>query len=233
MRVNGTDLSTYGAKLLRKHLESAEHLINTEWPVGALHPYMDLLVNFRYKTLTIELEFKGASSTTEANKSKFKANAVLCVLTEYGNGTNTLTGYLESDSVTEVINGYQKVEYAFKVVEEKAQVTLDLVNTGSYTTTNSGTALTPVALEFTPSANGDYTIRINADTDHEAAITINGGLSGVMRKIDAKTGIWEGTVNKFSSTTLMDFPRFKTGANTISISPATYIAKFTYKPRMV
>lgn len=233
MNINGIDLSIYGAKLTSRELESAEHIINTEWPIGALIPYVDPLVNYRYKTLRIEVEFKGSAPTIEQNKSKFKSDAMICTITEHGLGINELSGYLESDSVKLTLNGYQVVEYILKVIEEKSQVTATLTNVSSGTVTNTGTSITPARLEFTPSAAGNYVIKINPGTDYELTFNIKNGKANIMRSIDASSGIWEESVNKFSETIFIDFPRLRPGANTVTILPATAVAKFIFYPRMV
>lgn len=233
MKFNGVDLTAYGAKLTKRELESAEHLINTEWPSGALVPYVDPLVNYRYKTLRIEIEFKGSTPTIEQNKSKFKAESMISVISEHGLGINSLSGYLDTDTLSMVTNGYQRVEYEFKVLEEKSQITATITNSASGTVTNTGTSTTPARLEFTPSASGNYIVKINPNSDDEIVININGATANVMRSIDASTGIWEGAVNKFGSTLIMDFPRLKAGANTVTISPVTAKSIFIFKPRMV
>lgn len=233
MKINGKDLSTFNARMVRREVSHAEHIITSEWPVAALIPYINPRIDYRYKDLLLGIEYKGTPAQIEANKSAFFKEAGICSITEIGLGTNIFKGYLDDASIKTIVNGYQEVDYSFKVLEYKSEVQVSISNVASGNVNNTGTGIAPTRIEFTPSASGNYILKINANTDFEIVIEINNATVNTMRSIDVESGIWEGTNNRFSNTKLMDFPFLIPGNNTISISPATATAKFIFTPRMV
>ena len=70
MHINNKHLSEYGAKLLDRHIYLSEMKIDSFWPEGSISPYIGDEIKYKYKTLVVDIEFKGNPNDIEQNKSR-------------------------------------------------------------------------------------------------------------------------------------------------------------------
>ncbi len=232
MKINGIDLSSFNSRLVSRTIESSETTINSVWTENGLTPFVDPNVIYRSKKIDLVIEFKGDFNVTEENKSRLLSTLSNCEITEFGRGTNKLTGYIVNHAVNLVNPLYQVVNYQLEMIETKDQVILNFSNQLGFSIDNSGTGMTPVKLDFTPTNTGDYVIKVNQGTIYEDTFTFRNCKAGVTRKISTE-GIFENGINVQKSTDFYRFPRLITGNNFITVSPSTYSLKLTYSPRMV
>lgn len=233
MKINGIDLTEYNAKLVGFQLESSDVTVNTDWAMGAIQPYIDTEVVYRFKELSLKVEFKGDFNTQEEAKSRFLSNIAVCTLTDYRRGLNELKGHLKSHKVDALNPLYQVVEYELNVIEEKPEEIYTTAAVATDTFTMEGTGVTPARLEFTPTAAGDYKVTLNPLTEREQVFILESCTANTTRVIDVNTGVFEGAVNKFDYTKFTYFPRVYPGENRVMVDVATYSLKLIFKPRVV
>lgn len=232
MKINGIDLSTFNAKLVGRTLESSETLVDNEWSEKSLLPFIGDS-EYKYKKLRLDVEFKGNFGVTNLNKSKLLKELTICSISEIGLGANTLSGFVVSHSIKVENNLYHRVEYELNVLEEMEQVNKLFMNGNEvtpypYTLDNPGTGVSPAEVEVIAPTEGKVELILNGST-----FTLNNMKANTPRKISVEAGVFEGATNKFDDTIFKEFPKIKSGSNTIKVTPENTQIKITYKPRII
>lgn len=230
MIVNGINISSFSGKLLTVDIQTS--LKNeSEWIKKALSPnFLNNTIDF--KIIKLELLFKGNSRDEILNNisnfiSKFIApvdinlqkysHSFKCILSDQQT-IKTVSSRAYKKSITLI--GY---EYGSEIIETANRITSKTINI-------PGNLETPAIVEITPSVN----IIDLAVTGLGENFTIKNLTAGQKVIINGEDGtVLQNGVNKFLDYDGWDFPRLKTGANTITFSKGSCDITIKYKPRFI
>lgn len=219
IKINNTDISTFGAKLLEYKIGATNTNLNYFVGKNSLHPLItDMTIKPR--PITITLVYKGKSRHQVVANISNLASVLLdkceIYLPDGYHYTSVVTSISES---SEVIATEQIVNYQFDAVRHLPQETETLTTSGVFICRSN--LETACVYEITTTQR---TATINGVTIQNAAgTTIIDGI----KKTVTKNGS-----NAFKDTNLISFPTLKAGLNQINISDHTTV-KISYDPTFV
>lgn len=231
MYIDGIDISTFKATLIKKNIQNAEIITYQDWLKNAFNPlyfgqeerYLDIAVVLLVEGNTEE-EVMSLISTI-INKSKN------CVL----NFTGTEYFYqstLESHNNNKVLSNTYELELNFKASVKYKQQIIEVVNrTTSKTINVPGNQNTPATVEITSSMDIIDIILTGLSNNPITVKNLKAGKKVIINGEDG-TVLQEG-INKFNDTDLWEFPRLVPGSNTITFSKANCDINIKYKPRWI
>ena len=230
MTINGTDISTYGAR--QHHVEFGYHGIKNDsaWIRSATLPHMARnYIDFKQFSVDVIVKPLVSQASMDqrdaihTNVSKLLAallDPVTITLTGFSHTFQAiLTGHKE---VEESMKRFHKITLEFSGYEYGSQVLA--TGTGSVTISNPGNIVSPLRLQITPSATATNVTITGACpspiTGADTTITIASVTSNKKIVLDGANGIfWEDTSSTLKKgLTIAALPAVKPGSTTIVCS---------------
>ncbi|WP_300891558.1 phage distal tail protein [uncultured Clostridium sp.] len=232
MKINGVNINSYGATRLGVDLQNYKYKTEYVLLPGSL-TLVEVSTTEELKSIKVDLLFKGN------NRDEILDNISRFMLLLKGELIISLSGYstlfkvyLDNDSIEKKRNKRRcKLSLEFKGYALKNEVVEVLNRISSKVINMTGTQITPVIVEVTPTTDlvdirleglADDPIIIKNLTANKKII-IDGELQKVT--VDGK--------NKFKDTDMWEFPRLNPGKNTIKVSRSNCDISIKYKPRYI
>lgn len=225
MKINGTDISTFGAKQWNFTYEHSDVQNDSAWAVGAAVPYF-AKNNIGFSSFTVTLMMK-AAGRKEIRRACSNILSLLLgpAVLELDGFDTKFKAILQSHSETErALRQYHLLQLTFLGYEYGADVTSS--GTGEVTIANAGNIISPVYLTVVPSADG--TIQIDGFTD---LITIEDCTAGQTIQIDGINGmVMDGDAPKIADVEMWTLPQIAPGESRIVCSDSSAIISVTVTP---
>ncbi len=237
MLINGIDISTFGAFLSDKQIQSSAIIINSNWNIKALD-YFVASIQQQFKAIKLTINFIATDEETVLNNiSNFYVQLAnrctiqfdgmdfiySCIYDNTSNKTSDSTKYTNEnyEVVINLLSGYAY----------KPPVTTTLNNVSSQTINVNGNVPTPTIVTVTVPID---TISITISGLSLDPIVINNLKANTPVVIDGEQCVaTQNGVNNFSNVDMWEFPTLQPGANTISASSANCVIQIQYKPRWI
>lgn len=240
LRINGTDISLYGAKQHTVEMGYGEIKNNSEWVDGCNTPIM-LSGTTGFKKIKVTVILKG--DTREQiwkNGSQLIAQLLNPAVVELDGFSHKFCVYLKNVSQAERdIQKWHKATLELIGYEFGNQMTITVpAEKTVFEVINEGTIETAAILELTP-AIGKVSMTIsgvvrNPFTGEDKPVTIQNLKKDVPIVIDGENGfVTEGGINKFADVDLFDFPSLLPGRNKIVTDQKDVAVVVKYKPRYI
>lgn len=230
-KLNNIDLSTYKAQVSKKIIHPAIQNNKFEWLKSSLTP-VNLSSYSTFKNIEIKILFEGNNlNTINSNIAKFTAIMKDEFDFKFRNLNNNFHCYLVESTVEETdVSTMMYLNLNVQTYEYSNEVSTEInLIASKMNLTALGNLNTPCILEITPSqAMVDLIIEgVSDDPIIIKNLPINKKLI-----INGEDGIITvDGVNKFSDTTIWDFPRLKPGLNEITFSKSYLTGTIKYKAR--
>lgn len=229
MHINNKHLSEYGAKLLDRHIYLSEMKIDSFWPEGSISPYIGDEIKYKYKTLVVDIEFKGNPNDIEQNKSRLLKEMSISTI-KFAKIDNFYSGHIAGTGIKSKVTGFEVVTITMFVIEHEEEI----INTFNRSETTAiylhSNAITPVILEVKPSINLVTATITGLGED----ITLKNLTAGQMVTIDGEKGlVTENGQNKWLDYDSWGFPKLEPGENKITVDRVTLDITIKYKPRWI
>lgn len=227
MYINNVSLSNFGARLLSREISSSDIKTQGFWARKALKPFISKNVEFYYKSLKVEVEFKGTAAEIEINKSLLvdaMAVSTICfdALGHYYSGS------ISGTSIGDHPYGFEVLEVEMDVYEHEDGQLTPFTGVSLATILLSSNSPTPAIVEMTPTVDV-ATLSIQGFGE---AITLTNLTAGNTVIIDGEVGkVMQNGVNKFADYDSWGFPRLSPGENIITLSDATLDVLVRFSPR--
>lgn len=229
MHINNKHLSEYGAKLLDRHIYLSEMKIDSFWPEGSINPYVGKNVKYKYKTLVVDIEFKGTPNEIELNKSRLLKEMSISTIKFIGID-NYYSGHIISTSIRNKVTGFEVVTATMLVVEHEEEKTQTFNRSETTTIYLNSNEVTPAILEIKPSIDLVTATITGLGED----ITLKNLTAGQMVTIDGEKGlVTENGQNKWPDYDSWGFPKLEPGENKITVDRVTLDITIKYKPRWI
>lgn len=228
MFINDTPLSDFGAKLLSRSISPAEIDINTYWPKNAMRPYVGSKARYYYKTLELEIEFKGSANEIEINKSRL-IKALTSASVAFNKLEHIYTGTIDKARAGAQVNGYEVLKVDMLVFEHEEFQSIN-ISSQSASISLASNEVTPAVIYLLPSANiPSLTIEGFGD-----AMEIRNLTSGIEVIINGEDGtVKQAGENKWLDYDSWSFPKLTPGENKITISSPSVTLRVDFSPRWV
>ncbi len=233
MTINGTDISTYGAR--QHHVEFGYHQIKNDsaWIRSAILPHFAKnYIDFKQISVDVMVKPKANQSAMHPRDAIHRnVSDLLAALLEpadlvLDNFSHTFKVILKSHKENEEsMRRFHKITLDFIGYEYGAEVTAS--GTGSVTITNPGNILSPVLLTLTPAANASN-VRITGvcpdpHTGADQAIILGTVTKNKVITLDGANGLFtEGNTSTLKpDITILSPPGIVGGQKTITCSAST------------
>lgn len=236
MRIDGKDISVYGAKQHTVEMNYGEISNKSEWVEGCNAPIM-VSGKTGFKKIKVTVVLKGASrNEIWENGSKLVAKLINPVIVELDGFKNKYFVYLKNVSQAEQsIQRWHKATLELIGYEFGNQITIMASDT-TFQIMNEGTLEAPAILELTP-AIGKVSMVISGIvrdtvTREDKPVIIRNLTKDKTIIIDGEKGlVTEEGENKFLDVELFDFPSLLPGINEIVTDQKDVAVVVKYKPR--
>lgn len=227
MYINNVSLSNFGAKLLSREISSSDIQIQRFWARKALKPFISKNVEFYYKSLKVELEFKGTPGEIERNKSLL-IDAMAVSTIRFETLDNYYSGSITGTSIGDKPFGFEVLGVEMDVYEHEQEEVTTFTGLSTETILLLSNSPTPVILELTPTAN-IATLHIEGFGE---AITLSNLTAGTTVVINGEIGkVTENGINKYADYDSWGFPKLIPGENLITLSESTLSVLVRFSPR--
>ena len=229
MKINDTDVSTYGFKYLRREISPPQfEIYGREWLKNAPSPVLgDRRV--RYTPIKVTLLYEGTKQEYETMKSvlldKIKESTIKFKDLDFYYDVSLDDAETEKyqnprfREFTLVLDGYSK--YKDEITELASRVSSKTINV-------PGTMETPCIVEITPSINL-IDIVITGLGEEFKVKNLTAGKKIIINGEDGT--VLENGMNKFKDYDGWEFPRLSPGSRTITFSQDSTDITIRYKPR--
>lgn len=227
MFINDIPLSDFNAKLLKRQISPPQISIENYWPKKALRPFISKVKGFYYKTIQLEIEFKGTPSEIEINKSRV-VQALTSASVAFKRLEHVYTGLINGTGTGEQVNGYEVLSIELLVYEHEDEQEVNINRSLGGIIYLDSNYTTPVIVELLPSVNlASLTI-----TGLGKDITLSNLTAGMAITIDGEQGlVTENGLNKWLDYDSWSYPKLTPGENNIVLSDATLDTKIRFSPR--
>lgn len=227
MFINNIPLSDFNAKLLKRQISPPQISIENYWPKKALRPFVSKTKGYYFKTLDLEIEFKGTPSEIEMNKSKV-IQALTSASVAFKNLDHNYTGVISGTGTGEQVNGYEVLSIEMLAYEHESAQEVSIDRNAARTIFLDSNSPTPVVIELLPSVNVASLIITGLGKD----ITLSNLSAGKVVIIDGEQGlVTEDGLNKWQDYSSWSFPKLMPGENNISFSESTLDIAIRFSPR--
>ncbi|WP_346884310.1 phage distal tail protein [Clostridium sp. UBA4395] len=230
MLINNIDISVFGASVSNKLIQPTTIEIEK---IRIKNSFNQIDSKKQFKKVSIKLLFEGENrDVINNNISNFMSKLINEVDIKFKNLSHFYHVYIVDHNLEDTdfdewlylnieLVGY---EYSTQIVEAMNRITTKTINV-------PGNTETPATVEITPSVS---IIDIVLTGLSDEPMTIKNLTGGKKVIIDGEEGIVTvDGVNKFNDTDMWEFPRLKSGANTITVSRNNVDINIKYKPRFI
>lgn len=232
MDVNGVNINLYGATQLEVDIQNYKYRSEYTLLNNSLNP-VKLSTNETLKAIKVDILFKGNNrDEVLSNISSFMTLLKDEVIINLDGYNNSFKVYLENDSIEKKKSKRKyKLKLEFKGYSMKDEVVENINRINSKTIEVPGTQTIPAIVEITPNV---YISDIKLEGLSDDPIIIKNLMSNKTVILDGELQkVTVDGINKYSDTDMWDFPRLKSGANTIKIDKSNCDIKIKYKPRYI
>lgn len=228
MIINNKNLTEYNANLLDRQISPSNRDIFSFWTGKNIDPFLGD-VEYGFKPLLLQFEFKGTADEIQLNKNKLLSEIEKSTI-KFSDIDRFYTGYVVANDTEKVVRGFEVVSVAMNVIEHDEEVVINTDMAQELKIDLNSNFITPVILEVKPTINlVDVTI-----TGFGEPITLK-NLTGYKTIIvDGEKGyVTEQGKNKYNDYDSWGFPYLSPGANTITVNKKTVDLKIKFKPRWI
>jgi phage-related protein len=229
LHINHNHISEYGAKLLDRQISLSEIKLDSFWPDGSISPCVSKDVKYRYKTLTVDIEFHGTPAQIEMNKGIALKDMSISTI-KFDAIDHYYSGFVSGTNIKTKVPGFEVVTVTMLVIEHEDEIISHFNRSLSATIQLNSNATTPVILEITPAAD----LASAAITGLGEDISIYNLTTGQSIIIDGEKGtVTENGQNKYPDYDSWGFPKLVPGENIITVDNQNLDIAIKYKPRWI
>lgn len=232
MLVNNVDIKIFKARLMSRNINNAEVEIFNHWGTNNLNPifYKKGINKFKVLNITLDIVCNNSNEleTMKSNLTKqFETATIKFEDIEY-----YYRGFISGEPSCKYISvSNETLDISLLVIAEKPQITEVMNRITTKTINVQGNSETPAIVEITPSIDIIDIVLTGLSDD---PMTVRNLKAAQKVIFDGENGtVTQNGVNKFLDTDLWEFPRLKSGNNTITVNRGNVDINIKYKPRWI